>query len=158
MLDPPGTSKTKLPCRRESNFQYFIVLILSSLWDSILAPKTFQNRAQDGPKSFQIRGQNFNELGSGFWSQLGSNLGPNLGVKKGTPAWFWRFLRWWKSAPDFHHAILGPKALRDRFLIDFCTLFDWFLIKFWPIFHRSWTLALILGWGADCMSCCNWLV
>ena len=91
MLDPPGTSKTKLPSRRESNFQYFIILILSSLWDSIfcsrdsttrcgrcwLAPKTFQYRAQDGPKSFQIWGPNFNELGSGFWSQLGSNLGPN---------------------------------------------------------------------------------
>ena len=85
MLDLPGTSKIKLPCRRELNFQHFIVFILSFVWDSVLASKILQNRTQDGPKSCQIRGQNFNELGSGFWSQLGSNLGPNLGVKKGTP-------------------------------------------------------------------------
>ena len=40
IFDHPDTSKIELPPARESNFQVFIVLILSSLSDSILAPKT----------------------------------------------------------------------------------------------------------------------
>ena len=158
MLDPPGTSKTKLPCWRESNFQYFIVLILSSLWDSILAPKTFQNRAQDGPKSFQIWGQNFNELGSGFWSQLGSNLGPNLGVKKGAPARFSRTWHLFSMMKPGAACSSGPSWAPRPSGIDFLAIFVKFLIDFWLIFDRSWTLVLILGWMVDCMSCRNWLV
>ena len=78
---PSGTSKTKLAPRRESNFQVFILLILSSFWDSILTPHPPPKSSQSCSKIHSDTRSNFNQLRSGFSSQLGSNLAPNLGPK-----------------------------------------------------------------------------
>ena len=110
------------------------------------------------PKMLQNNSWFFHQLGSGFWSQLGSNS--TWRSKKGPRVDFLQlntFFRWWKSGPDFHHAILGPKALRDRcfhnIFIDFLYFSNRFLVHFWsildPCFH-CWLVAWV--------SCFNWLV
>ena len=67
-----------------------------------------------------------------FDRNLAPTWPPTWGPKKGPRVDFLelnKFLHWWKSGPDFHHAILGLKALWDRFLNDL-------LIDFWPVFDR----------------------
>ena len=51
IFKPPGTSKIELPPRRESIFQVFILLILRSLLDSVLAHK---NHPKSSPRCFKI--------------------------------------------------------------------------------------------------------
>ena len=99
-----------------------------------------QNHPKSSPRCSKIIPDFFINLEVDFDRNLAPTWAPTWGSKKGPRVDFLQlntFFRWWKSGPDFHHAILGPKALWDRFvhrfLIDFLYFFDWFLVDFWSI-------------------------
>jgi len=150
----PAYTRIKFSCFYNSYFKLPFGLRFGTQNLSKIEPKMLQNPFRYGVKILI-------NLDVDFDRNLPPTWAPTWVSKKGPRLDFLElniFFRWWNLGPAVHRAILGPKALWDRFLIDFWSNFDRFLIDFWTIFDRSWTLVLILDWVVDWMSCLNWLV
>ena len=158
IFDYPDTSKSELAPRRESNFQVFILLILSSFWDSILTPQT-------PPKSSPSWSKIPSDTRSKFWPTskwiliaIWLQLGPQLGGQKRDLGLIFSNLTQKTADENRGPIFITPFWASRPSGIDFWMIFYIFLTGFWSIFHRSWTLVLILGWVFESINCFNWLV
>ena len=119
----PAYTRIKFSCFYNSYFKLPFGLRFGTQNLSKIEPKMLQNLFRYGVK-FLIN------LEVDFVAIL-LQLGPQLGWQKRYISSIFSNLI---SLKIHLGAILGPKALRDRFLIDFWSIFDQFVIDFWSIF------------------------
>ena len=127
---PPDTSEIELPPTRESNFQVFLLLILSSLLDSILAPKTHPKSA---PRCSKISSDLVSKISSTWkWILIATwlQLGPQLGDQKRDPGSIFSNLTYFFDDENWGQIFITPFWAPRPSGIDFLSVFDRFLIVF----------------------------
>ena len=136
---------------KNNGFLTFLHLLHDRSWDrfwtnfgSILDPKIWLNRPQEGSKINQKNDREICWIWDRFFDDFGSILAPNLGAPGGSANWVFGV----KSAPG---ATLEPKwppgPIQARFLVDLARLWVDFgstLGRFWidfgSILVRCWSI------------------
>ena len=117
--------------------------------------------AKMGPRWHQIYlkidlqiNQKIDHISDRSWNRFWSILGPKVAPKRGSKLSFFGFFRALGAILGPRWPKTPPRQLCGPILIDFGSIFDWFLMDIWLIFNRSlevffWCILIFKNYWMD---------